>query len=48
MIEDADRIIVTVTGIVDWRPVFVLGLQAMFVIVFTVGVVIGAVLWMRR
>ena len=48
MTDEAERIIVAVTGIVDWRPVFVLGLQAMFVIVFTVGVVIGAVLWIRR
>lgn len=48
MIEDADRIIVNVTGVTDWRPFFVLGLQATFLIVFLVGVVIGAVLWLRR
>ncbi len=48
MTDEAERIIVSVTGVVDWRPVFVLGLQTMFVLVFLVGVVIGAVLWMRR
>ena len=48
MIEDADRIIVKLSGVVDWRPHFVLGLQSAVVLVFLVGVVIGAVLWMRR
>ncbi len=48
MTDEAERIIIAVTGVTDWRPFFVLGLQATFLIVFLVGVVIGAVLWLRR
>ncbi len=48
MTEDLERIIVTVTDETNWRPLFVLGLQATVVIVFLVGFVIGAVLWLRK
>ena len=48
MIEDADRIIVNVTGVVDWRPQFVLGLQTAFVFAFVVGFAIALLVWYGR
>ncbi len=46
--NELERIIVNVSGEKDWRPLFVLGLESAVVIVFLIGVVIGAVLWMRK
>ncbi len=44
MIEDADRIIVDVTGVADWRPLFVLGLQA-FMVGLVAAIAIALIVW---
>ncbi len=45
---DPERIIIEATGIVDWRPQFVLGLQAAFVFAFVVGFAIALFVWYGR
>lgn len=46
-IEDADLLIQACSGVADWRPAFVLGVQALGV-VFAIALVVGFVGWMAR
>jgi hypothetical protein len=43
-LEDADSIIGVCSGVAEWRPLFVLGLQSAGILVLIVAVVIWA-LW---
>ena len=45
---DPERIIVNVSGVVDWRPQFVRGLQAAFVLAFVTGFAIALFVWYGR
>ncbi len=45
MTDEAERIIVNVTGIQEWRPLFELGLVFAFLVAFAVGFLIAIAWW---
>jgi hypothetical protein len=48
LLARADTVIANASGIEDWRPLFVTGLQTAFVVVFLIGLVVGLVWTWRR